>query len=353
VCRHAILCRDQDFIRRWQDSIIKACEFIADARKISNHDGVVGLLPPAVATDRIVATQEIKSDAACYEGLVWAVKLLRKINHPRADEFARHADDYRAAFQKAYRAAAQTMPEWTDSEGRKRRMAPASLSPGGDAFHHFYLDSGPMNLISSGLMEATDPLMRDTVEFFRTGPNTKIYDPRGLFAQRAILVNEISSAQIKGGHMDYSWKIGDRQNWLTGLYGMLTGGMSDQTFIQCEHRNNIWGLVRHHIVEDVVRSVIDDEIHENELHLLRLVPKAWIRHGHLTRFEKIVTGFGPVTVSFTPGGDGRSLDVTWQPKFRENPGKVVLHVPPIEGLERVNVNGKSYAAQPGGKVILE
>jgi hypothetical protein len=191
------------------------------------------------------------------------------------------------------------------------------------------------------------------VEFFRTGPNAKIYDPRGLFAQRPILINEISSAQIKGGHMDYSWKVGDRQRWLTGLYGMLTGSMSDQTFIQCEHRNNIWGLIRHHIVEDVVRCVIDDEIHENELHLLRLVPKAWIRHGHVTRFEKIVTGFGPVTVNFTPSSGGRSLDVSWQPNFREKPAKVVLHVPPIATLERVTVNGKPMAAKAGAQLTLE
>jgi hypothetical protein len=300
-----------------------------------------------------VVTQEIKSDAACYEGLMTAVRLLRKIKHPRADEFAAQARDYRAAFQKAYREAAAKLPQWTDDQGRKHPLAPASLSPGGDVFHHFYLDSGPMNLIGAGLMDADDPLMHSTVEFFRTGPNTKIYDPRGLFAQRPRLIHENSSAQVKGGNMDYSWKLGDRQHWLEGMYGMLTGGMSDQTYIQCEHRNNIWGLVRSHFVEDIKLCVIDEEIEEGQLHLLRLVPKAWIRSDYLTRFEKIATEFGPVTLKFKLTNDGRNLDLTYEPTFRSAPTKVVLHVPPISGIERITVNGKSLAAKPGSTLNLE
>ncbi len=348
VCRHALLSRDQDFIARWQDSIIKGIEFITDSRKITGHDGVVGLMPPAVSTDRIVVTQEIKSDAACYEGLMAAVELLREIRHPRAEEFAQAAEDYKAAFQKAYRAAAEKMPMWTDAEGRKHRLAPASLSPGGDLFHHFYLDSGPMNLIGAGLMDADDPLMRSMVKFFREGPNTKLHDPRGLFAQRPILIHEVSSAQIKGGHMEYSWQLGDRQRWLEGMYGMMTGGMSDQTYIQCEHRNNIWGIVRHHIVEDVVTSVIDDRIEDGTLHLLRLMPKAWVKSDYLTRFEKIVTSFGPVTLRFKLTDGDRNLDVEYKPDYREQPSRVVLHVPPIDGLERVTVNGRMSSTQPGG-----
>ncbi|MBI4623318.1 MAG: hypothetical protein HY736_08890 [Verrucomicrobia bacterium] len=353
VCRHALRSGDREFIARWQDSVIKACEFIADARKITGHDGVPGLMPPAVATDRLVATQEIKSDAACYEGLVTAVRLLRMRGHPRAEEFAVQARSYRDAFQKAYRQAAEKMPQWTDAQGRKHRLAPASLSPGGDVFHHFYLDSGPMNLIGAGLVDADDPLMHSTVEFFRTGPNTSIHDPRGLFAQRPILVHEISSAQIKGGHMDYSWKLGDRQRWLEGLYGMLTGGMSDQTYIQCEHRNNIWGLVRHHIVEDVALSVIDDHIVEDELHLLRLTPKAWFRSDYLTRFEKIATEFGPVTLTFKLTDAGQNLEVHYQPKFRQTPKRVVLHAPPVTWLQRITVNGKAFAVKAGETVNLE
>ena len=152
--------------------------------------------------------------------------------------------------------------------------------------------------------------------------------------------------------MDYSWKLGDRTHWLEGMYGMLTGGMSDQTYIQCEHRNNIWGLVRANFVTHFKLCVIDDEIEEGALHLLRLVPKAWVRPDHLTRFEKIATEFGPVSVRFKLTDEGRNLDLTYEPRFRDAPRKVVLHVPPIGGLERVTVNGRSIAARPGATLNL-
>ena len=76
----------------------------------------------------------------------------------------------------------------------------------------------------------------------------------------------------------------------------------------------------------------------------RLVPKAWVKSDYLTRFENIATEFGPVDLKFQLSEDGKSLDVTFQGDWRHKPQRIVLHAPPIDGLERIVVNGEEHPA---------
>ena len=100
-------------------------------------------------------------------------------------------------------------------------------------------------------------------------------------------------------------------------------------------------------------AVIDDQVRPGELHLLRLVPVSWLSAESQTVFENIPTGYGPVTLRFRLGHDGKRLDVSLTTRFRRQPDKVLLHVPPLPGLEGVNVDGRKHAAQPGGVLTLE
>ncbi|MEA2062796.1 MAG: hypothetical protein U9P14_03775, partial [Gemmatimonadota bacterium] len=222
--------------------------------------------------------------------------------------------------------------------------------------HAFVLDSGPMFLVWSGLMEAGDSLMRSSVAFFREGPNTRVYDPRGNCWQRPVLVHEISSCEpCYSWNIYHSWQLGDRYRFLEGMYSLLAGGLSRQTYISCETRHGIHGnIFASPLLADLVRlAVIDDEIAEDELHLLRLMPRAWLSTDFETRFENMPTEFGPVTIRFKLTGEGKALDVNYRPSFRHPPEKVVLHVPPVEGLSGVVINGRSTRAEPGKVLFIE
>jgi len=144
---------------------------------------------------------------------------------------------------------------------------------------------------------------------------------------------------------------GDRYRYLKGMYSALTAGMSDQTYIFCEHRHNIFGLVRP-VTGHIKLCVIDDMIKDDELHLLRLVPKAWVRSDYQTRFENIATEFGPVTLKFKLTEDGKALDVIYEPQFRHQPKKVALHVPPLDGLKKVVINGKATKTAAGDVIMV-
>ena len=91
---------------------------------------------------------------------------------------------------------------------------------------------------------------------------------------------------------------------------------------------------------DVFGKLIDDQIADGDLHLLRFCPHAWISPDEETRFERMPTEFGPVDLRFRLSEDGRTLNLTFRGDWREKPRRLVLHTPQLPGLERIVVNGR-------------
>jgi hypothetical protein len=131
----------------------------------------------------------------------------------------------------------------------------------------------------------------------------------------------------------------------------FTGGLSQQTWIACETRGGISGCIFSTGIYLARLAVVDDELKPDQLHLLRLAPLAWFKHGDEGTYEKMPTIYGPVTVRTRASKDGKTLDVTYEAKFRIIPKKVTLHIPPMPGLKTVKVNGKKVTPR-GGKVAL-
>jgi hypothetical protein len=200
-----------------------------------------------------------------------------------------------------------------------------------------------MVLVWAGLFDATDPLMQAAVKFFREGPNTKLRAPRFNALCRPVLEHEISTCEpCYSWNVVHSWQLGDRQHFLEGMYSLFIGALSQQTYISCEHRTGMQGnLFATPLAFWLARqSVIDDEIAPGELHLLRLCPSAWITDRDEGVFEHMPTVFGPVNLRAKKSQDGKTLQITFSGNWRSKPDKVVLHVPSVEGLSNVTINGK-------------
>jgi len=344
---NALLSGDQQMIDRFLPSIIKGCEFLRDARSSVKHDGVPGVLPPAVSTDTGVPSQAVWNIAWNFKGYDSAVRLLERLGHPRADEFAADARDYKETFAKAFREHTATMPTWTNDAGVTRHLVPTGVSGQEIHGHPFFLDAGPMVLPYAGLLDASDPLIQDAMAYYREGPDVKLYDPRSHMHQRPILTHEISTCEpCYSFNIICSWQTGDREHFLEGVYGLLAGSLSQQTFSGCEHRHGIWSLPAPGALMFYAMklAVIDDAIAADELHLLRLVPLSWVKSDYLTRFEKIATEFGPVDLKFQLSEDGKTLEVTAAGKWHHKPQRVVFHAPPVPGLAKIVINGAEYPA---------
>ncbi len=357
VATHALLTRDPAFIADWTDPLLKACDFIIEYSNAS-HGGVPGLLPEGWATDEATPKQAVWNLAWIYKGLRETARLLEKTGHPRAAEITAFTKVYKDRFVAAFREVSEEGLRWTDAEGKERYQPPTALSDSlgvstvmSDAF---YLDTGPLCLVWAGLMDADDPLMRDMVDFFREGPNRALRKPFAWSLDRPVLDHEISTCEpCYSFNAFHSWQLGDRAHYLEAMYSILIGAVSQNTYISCEHRHGMQGTQFAFPVGFWLarNAVIDDLISEGDLHLLRFCPLAWLRSDRPARFLRMPTEFGPVDLTAQLSADGKTLEVTFSGDWRERPGKVVLHIPPVPGLKKVSVNGKKYPVSRGDIIV--
>ncbi|MCL2305470.1 MAG: hypothetical protein FWC43_09020 [Planctomycetaceae bacterium] len=350
LATHGLLTGDKEFIDHWTGPLEKACDFIMEYSAATGHGGVEGLLPPAVATDESVPLQAVWNLAWNYKGMLTTVRLFEKIKHPKAAEYREFLKKYKETFVREYRKIAEEGPHWIDSQGRERYKPSTFMSNAPIfSFEPFYLDTGPMVLVWAELMEADDPIMVDVVDFFREGPNWKLWIGDGKLhhaaCDRPLLIHEMSTCEpCYSWNVFHSWQLGDRQKFLEGMYSIMVGAISQNTYISCEHRHAIQGTMCAFPLAFYFAklSVIDDQLSHGDLHLMRLCPHAWISSEEETRFEKMPTEFGPVNLKFRRSADGKTLNVSFTANWREKPNKIILHVPQMPGLEKIIVNGKSY-----------
>ncbi len=344
VARHALLSWDSAFTTRWLDAIVKACDFIKRAVEYTDHDGVHGLMPAAASNDTGVEQQSIWIQVWNYKGLASSVRLLRRLNHPRATDLAATADRFRTAFVTALREAAETAPRWTDPSGATYPVLPSKFTgpespwPFLEAF-----DTGALTAVWAGLLPAQEPLMRSYLEYFRVGPNTRLFDPWHHTAlDRVVLDHEQSSGEpCYSWNLFHSWQRGDRARYLEAMYGLMVGACDPGTFIAGEHRNAMYGtlFVQPMVTWAARHALVDDEIVDGELHLLRLCPLAWVPD---TTLDRAPTLFGPVDLRVRRAND--TLVVTFTGDWKQRPRRIVLHPPPLDGLRYVLVNGRRYGA---------
>jgi len=350
LSRHALLSGDRDFAKSWLEPLLKACDFIEDSCKMTDHPGVKGLLPPGVANDTLQPVQGIWTQAWTYKALASTVMLLKEMKQPRAAELDSFTQNYKKLFQDGFREETAKQPTWTDDNGKTHHVLPQNLTP--PPPHHifdeaFRLDGGPLCLPWSGLLDAHDPEMIAFGDYFRVGPPAKLWGPRSSPIARACLHRELSSCEpCYSWNIVNSWQTGDRDRFLEGMYALFTSAISPQTYINGEHRNAMYGTV---FVAPLMtwcmrHAVIDEEIVPGELHLLRLCPLAWISSSEETVFEKMPTLYGPVNLKWKLSEDGKNLNVTFSGNWREKPGKIILHTPPMPGLYGITINSHAEPA---------
>lgn len=353
---HGLLTGRESFCEQWIDAIVRGCEFVERSCEYKDTGGVEGIMPPAVATDTGVPLQAVWSEAWAYRGFCTAVSLLQQRKHPRASEFEALSSKFKEAFRKAFVARIDSQPTWTNSGGEQIHILPTDLIPPPkrhDFDDAFLLDTGPLVLPWARLYDAAAPEMISFENFFRYGPNNRLRGPQTGPITRAVLKHEVSSCEVcYSWNVVNSWIRGDRELFLEGMYSLLAAGLSPQTYINCEHRNAMYGtlFVIPLATWAIRQAVIDDRIIAGELHLLRLCPLAWIPDDGTSLFERMPTFFGVVNLEFGLSDRGKTLNVKFSGEWRNRPSRIVLHCPPLSQLEMVVINGEKH--RPSKEIVI-
>ncbi|TDD63401.1 hypothetical protein E1263_00150 [Kribbella antibiotica] len=355
VSTHALMTGDQAFIDTWLPSLLKACDWIKDACALTAHDGVKGLPPAGGASDEGGSVQSIWATAWIYKGLITTIRLLKRLNHARTAELTAFAASYQAKASQALDTIGSQGPKWRHPDGNEYPIYSANFfgAPGvfGEAMR---LDAGAMVMVWSGLLPASDPRMVKYCDYFRVGPNAKLWNggSRKHPLDAPILEHEISSFEpIYSWNIFHSWQLGNRAKFLEGMYSLAAGGVSPQTYIPFEHRGGMSAsLGTHATIFTLMRlAVVDDALSESDLNLLRLCPMAWLSTDQDTVFDKMPTVYGPVSLKFRRTG-ATELTLTWTATWRTKPQRLLVHAPP--GFTALIVNGTTYAVPAEGYVVV-
>ena len=354
LAMHGLLSNDKTYISRFIDTILRSCEWIRDARATSGHEGYAGVLPPAVSSDIGTAVQSVWGVGWNYLGLRKAVKLLRRIGHPRAAEFESERRAFQKEFLAAFRDHVAGMQTWRDGSGKRRKVVPATLYSDShlEMRHAFFLDAGALFMVFCGLMRANDPIMKDSLAWFRNGPQLATLRRESDCWQVPGLIHEMSSCEpCYSWNLFHSLQSGDREHFLEGLYSLYAGGLSRKTWTSCETRGGVTGNVFTAPLPIYLSrlALLDDTWKEDELHLLRMAPPEWLKHPGL-KLDRIPTEHGPVSLEAGLSKNGTRLDISYEPKFFAAPKRVLLHVPRLPGLKETRLNGKRLK---GSRVELD
>jgi hypothetical protein len=355
VATHALMTGDQVFIDKWLASLLKACDWIKDVCALTNHPGVQGLPPPGSASDEDIPVQSIWTIAWIYKGLITTIRLLKRLNHPRTDELATFAASYQAKAGTALDTVGAQAPKWRHPDGHDYPIYPANFyGPAGMFGEAMRLDTGAMVMVWAGLLPASDPRMITFCDYFRVGPNARLWNggSRKNPLDAPVLEHEISSFEpIYSWNIFHSWQLGDRARFLEGIYSLAAGGVSPQTYIPFEHRGGMSASLGTNATFFALMrlAVVDDALSETDLNLLRLCPMAWVSTEQDTVFDKMPTVYGPVSLTFGRTG-ATQLTVTWTASWRSKPQRLLVHAPP--GFTALVVNGTTYAVPAAGYVSV-
>ncbi|MFB6718993.1 hypothetical protein ACFCV3_02490 [Kribbella sp. NPDC056345] len=355
VSTHALMTGDQAFIDAWLPNLLKACDWIKDVCALTNHDGVKGLPPAGGASDEGGSVQSIWATAWIYKGLMTTLRLLKRLKHPREEELTLFAAAYQAKAVQALETVGAQSPKWRHPDGNDYPIYPANYFGAAGAFGEaMRLDTGAMVMVWAGLLPASDERMVKYCDYFRVGPNARLWNggSRKHPLDAPILEHEISSFEpIYSWNIFHSWQLGDRAKFLEGLYSLAAGGVSPQTYIPFEHRGGMSAsLGTHATIFSLMRlAVVDDSLSETDLNLLRLCPMAWLATGQDTVFDKMPTVYGPVSLKFRRTGNTQ-LTLTWTAAWRTKPQRLLVHAPP--GFTTIVVNGTTYAVPAEGYVAV-
>ncbi|MBI4027056.1 MAG: hypothetical protein HY360_18875 [Verrucomicrobia bacterium] len=353
AANHGLLAMDRAFLRRWEPAIIKACEFIRDARRVKGHQGYPGIMPPGVANDCGTSSQTCWGDAWNYKALSVAAALLRRTGNARASEFMREAEEYRNAFQSAYRDVIAKSKTWKTPDGTILPFTPPTLSEakGYEAAHAFNLDTGACVLVFGGLFPASDPIMQASLRWLREGPQTRLFREFASPFQTPMLVKEISSCEpCYSWNLFHTFDLGDRERFSMGLYSLFAAGACRRNFVSCETREGVSGnCFTHGLALMLLRmSVVHEEA--DALHLLRMTPLRFFREGGF-EWKNVATWFGEISIAAHYDDASKTLQVRYRKPSRSKPGRTILHLPSWDGISRVILNGKPLDRNAGSLAI--
>ncbi|MBN1395493.1 MAG: hypothetical protein JW959_10755 [Pirellulales bacterium] len=293
AARYFLFSDDKQWLNEKLPALVESLEWTVEHRrktKRENPDGTrplnYGWLPAGRVNDGATGTSAC-TDCVNWMGFNELALLLERFGHPRAAEFRREADDYRACILDGLRRASVLREPVKLNDGAFVPYVPGYLESTGHEQNMWFaavVDVGQNMMLDSGVMPSGEP-MEDWVlancedNLFSLAPN---------LADEAYFVGQ--------GHRYI--RRDETKMALYTFYSLMASGMSRQTLTTFEHRS--WGKGKAFDLAPwamcnytrflAAMLALDDG---DELVYCKATPRAWLAPGKQISADGLQTRFGP------------------------------------------------------------
>jgi hypothetical protein len=369
-------------------AMVEACDWITTQRRRTmreeNGRRVFhwGLLP-AASTHDWLAGNTIGNDSTCIYGMIETVRLLREINHPRAEEIAKELNDYRACLRDRYREArdcARRVPapgrtdipyvprdiyelDWAQTDWTYTSVGPVRAGAWGALDPHDELVDQTLAFLDAGLPQGQGfylKIRRDQFEHATADDNFRdVSNPR---APRHFLCKHfVEYETMIPIFYDLFLQRDDLPRFFEWLFNNMAvavhhdfrvGVESIDGAPSCPPGDGVrWRAIRSMFVNE--RGGYDGS--QQSLWLLQAIPRSWLKPGSTLAVGHMGTHFGgQVDLNAHVANDGNSVEVTTQLDLAVAPAEIRMRLRSGDGcpLASATINGVQTAVLEGDTMKL-
>jgi hypothetical protein len=386
LASHYRITRDREWLGEGHGSplqtVIAACDWLSAQRRLTMREengrkvAHWGLLPSASAHDWF-AGYTIFNDAFCIFGMIESVRMLREINHPRAEELAKELNDYRNCLRERYREARDRARPLPLPDGRQLPYVPREVSELDWAKPDWtYTGYGPLRAGAWGALDPHDELVNQALEFLEAGmPKGEGYyfppdsgetmkDKFGRFvaARNFADVSDPNAARhfLWRHYVEYEtmWPIGfdlflqrdDLPRFFEWFFNNLAVVIHHDYRVGVESLDGVpscapgdgerWRAIRDMFVNE--RGGYDGS--QQSLWLLQAIPRSWLKPGSRLSAKQMGTHFGgQVDLETEVAKDGNSVSVSAKLNLAVLPTEIRMRLRSGNGrpLASVSINGQA------------
>ncbi|MCG2660457.1 MAG: hypothetical protein L6437_09455 [Kiritimatiellae bacterium] len=344
---HYRYTRDNAWVKRIRPNLLKACEFLLKWRERNKKPELrgkgYGLLDGKVA-DPQDFFHSFMLNGLSYLGIQRVAEMLAKIDPQASRRLAREAREFkrdiRAAFYEAFARSpvvpvgdgtwVSSAPPWTEYPG-----ALALYAEGGKWFTHGTF-SGRDSLIGALYLVISEVLDPDEL-----GTEFLLKSHQALMTVR----NAGLSQPYYCRHDYIHLKRGEVKAFLKTYYNQLTALQDRETYTFWEHYFHASQHKTHEEAWFLMQTRWMLWLEQGDaLHLLKAIPRAWLKDGQTIQLNQVASYFGPVSLKIESQLDRNRITAQVVCNTNRKPKTVLIRLPHPEGRKAVKVEGGVYDA---------
>lgn len=277
------------------------------------------------------------NQAYLYAGLQMMAIALARIQHPRAEECSRAAEQFRSAVHRAFQFSSVASPPVQLRDSSWIPFVPSQATHPGRNFEMWYpsdVDTGPLHLVRLGAIPPQDPL----ADFMLNDHEDNLFLHGWGMANEPVYNQQATAYLLRD----------DPKAVVRAFYSYMACAFSHSVFEPVEHRW-CWGQYfgppsTDGAWSELYRNMLVREADEDTLLIGQATPRAWLEDGKRISVKGAPTWFGKVSFEIESQAQSGTIRASVQRESREPLSTMLLRLrhPDARPMQRVTVNGEAW-----------